>query len=283
MRRFEYFQPRTVEEALEQKSRIKGISKYIAGGTDVVVRLKQKLFHVDALVSLRGVRDLKGISINGTISIGALTTFREIEREGALKRAIPALHRSVSVIANPQIRNVATLGGNLCNAAPSADSAPPLLVYDAVAVLDGPEGTRSIELKDFFRGPGITALGSEELLKEIRIPRQEQKSRSAFIKMGRVSQDIAKVNVAALLVMEGDTCVKARLAAGAVAPVPLRLKACEEFLQGRKIDKDSLEESAWIASQEVRPITDVRSTEDYRRHVTGVLVKRAILEAMETY
>jgi carbon-monoxide dehydrogenase medium subunit len=280
MKRFDYYQPRNLEEAFEIKGGIKGVSRYVAGGTDVIIRLKQGTVKADALVSLRSVKQLAGIEEKDGISIGALTSFREIERDDFIKRHCPALHRAVTVLANPQIRNVATIGGNLCNAAPSADCAPPLLVMEAGVVLEGPKGRRSVSLEDFFRGPGVTGLASDEVLTEIKIPRPAQGSRSSFLKMVRVSQDIAKVNVAALLVMEGDLCVKCRLAAGAVAPVPMRLKDCETLVEGKRIDASLLEHLSEVASREVKPITDVRSTEEYRRHLTGVLVRRAIREAL---
>lgn len=280
MKRFDYYQPRSLEEAFEIKGGIKGVSRYVAGGTDVIIRLKQGAIKADALVSLRSVKELAGIRENGGISIGALTPFRDIERNDSIKRQCPALHRAVKVLANPQIRNVATIGGNLCNAAPSADCAPPLLVMEAALVLEGPKGRRSVALEDFFKGPGATGLASDEVLTEIRIPRPAEGSRSAFLKMVRVSQDIAKVNVAALLVLEGDVCVRCRLAAGAVAPVPMRLRDCEALVEGKRMDASLLEHLSDVASREVKPITDVRSTEEYRRHVTGVLVRRAIGEAL---
>jgi carbon-monoxide dehydrogenase medium subunit len=280
MKRFEYYQPHTLDEAYDYMGRFQGGAKYIAGGTDVIIRLKQRAIKLDALVSLRGISCLSGIKANGELILGGMTLLRDIERNGHVKQHFPALHQAVWVLANPQVRNVATIGGNLCNAAPSADCAPPLLVMEATVRLEGPGGKREVSIEAFFRGPGATVLEPGEILTAITIPQLPSRTGTAFIKMGRVSQDIAKINAAALVVMEGDICVRCRLAAGAVAPVPLRLKGCERLMEGKRIDSSLLEEVAEAASKEVRPITDVRSTEQYRRQVTGVLVKRALGDAL---
>ena len=281
MKRFEYYQPRTLDEAFERMGNLKGAGKYVAGGTDVIVRLKQRALKVDALVSLRGIAGLGDIAHNGALSLGGCALFRDIERNEVIARDFPALHQAVSMLANPQVRNVATIGGNLCNAAPSADCAPPLLVMDAVITLEGPRGKRDVPIESFFKGPGATLVEAPEILTGITIPAITPGTGSAFLKMGRVSQDIAKVNAAALVVMDGEVCLKCRLSAGAVAPVPLRLKACEKLVEGRRIDHDLLEEVALTASREVSPITDVRSTDDYRRHIAGVLAKRALGDALK--
>ncbi|WP_028319936.1 FAD binding domain-containing protein [Desulfatiglans anilini] len=282
MRRFDYHQPHSLRDALKIMEEQTGEARYIAGGTDLIVRLKQGAMAVDALVSLRGIPELRGIAKNGEWRFGGMCLFREIERSASVERALPALFQAVKVLANPQLRNVATIGGNLCNAAPSADCAPPLLVLDARIALEGPGGVREVAIEDFFIGPGQTCKRPEEVMTGIRVPQPGGQTGSAFLKIGRVSQDIAVVNMAVLVEMEGGVCRRCRLAAGAVAPVPLRLRRTEKRIEGRRIDPDLLEAAAAEAAEEVRPISDVRATAEYRCTVAGVLVKRGLQQALET-
>ncbi len=281
MKKFDYYQPEGLSEAFHLLEKFGDTARYIAGGTDLIVRIKQKAIQPDALISLRGIDSLKGFNVNKGVSLGSMTLFRDIERSEELRKACPALVEAVRVLANPQVRNVATPGGNISNAAPSADCAPPLLVMDAVLTVEGPGGERAIPIEEFFVGPGKTCMDSTEIVTRITIPETEKATGMAFQKVGRVSQDIAIANVAALLVMEGKTCRKCRIAAGAVAPVPLRLHKVETLVEGRKVDQELVDEAGRLASAEVQPITDVRSTEEYRRHISGVLVKKAIEQAME--
>jgi len=281
MKRFEYYQPRGLEDAYTLMERLGEGAGYIAGGTDMIVRIRQGAIRPHALVSLRGIRELDGISLNDGLCLGGMTIFRDIERHPAISEEYPVLAQAVSVLANPQVRNVATVGGNLCNSAPSADCAPPLLVLEASLFLEGPGGVRSVPVEEFFTGPGQNCLGPTEILKEVRIPEKAPHTGMAFLKIGRLSQDIAIVNAAALLVMDNKICVKCRLSVGAVAPVPLRLKGVEKLVEGQEISPDLLERIGRLVQDDVTPITDVRSTEDYRRAVSGVLIKRAINAALK--
>jgi carbon-monoxide dehydrogenase medium subunit len=282
MKKFDYYQPRSLVEAHELMERFHGRAKYVAGGTDVIVRLKQRVIQPDVLISLRRVEGLAGIKRNGGISLGSMTLLRDIERDPDIARHYPALIQAVWVLANPQIRNVATVGGNLSNAAPSADCAPPLMVMEATVVLQGPGGERKIPVEEFFTGPGQTCLTGVEVLREIRIPDKRAQTGMAFLKTGRVSQDIAVANAAALLVMKGRVCRTCRLAVGAVAPVPLRLRNVEEVIEGEEVSPELLDRVGQRVEREVRPITDVRATAEYRKVVAGVLVKRAIRKAVES-
>jgi CO/xanthine dehydrogenase FAD-binding subunit len=281
MNRFEYHRPRTLAEAFDLMEKFKGRAKYIAGGTDIMVRIRQKVLQPEALISLRGIGDLYGIRKGEGVSLGGGTLIREIERDEGIAGSYPGLTQAARVLANPQVRNVATLAGNLGNAAPSADCAPPLLVLDARLTAAGPGGTREIPIDGFFTGPGRTCLEPGEILTRIFLPPREKHSGMAFLKTGRVNQDIAVVNASALLVMEGGVCRKCRIAVGAVAPIPLRLKGIEKIMEGEEIHPALLERVGEMVEQEVSPITDVRSTEEYRRVLSGVLVKRAIRQAME--
>jgi probable selenate reductase FAD-binding subunit len=281
MKTFDYYRPESLKEAFGLMEKRQGKARYIAGGTDLIVRIKQKAVQPEALISLRRIEALKGRSPNGGLALGSMTLLRQIERDPLIADRYPALSEAVRCLANPQVRNVATIGGNICNAAPSADSAPPLLVMGAEVVLEGPGGKRRIPLDAFFKGPGQTCMGPGELLTEVYLPEISGPAGSAFLKIGRVTQDLAVANAAALLVMENGVCRTCRLAAGAVAPVPLRLRKAEKVVEGQRIDRDLLERVAAVVEREVSPITDVRSTEAYRRVVSGVLVKRAITAALK--
>jgi carbon-monoxide dehydrogenase medium subunit len=279
MRRFDYHRPRRLKEALDLMDRLEGRARYIAGGTDILVRMKQGLLRPEALISLRGIPELRGMKANGGLWVGSGTPFREIERDPSIRGQYPALAEAAGWLANPQIRNVATVGGNLANAAPSADSAPPLIVLGVMLTVEGPGGGRQVAIDDFFRGPGKTCLDPTEILTGVLLPRRTERTGTAFCKIGRTRQDIAVVNAAAFVEMEGRVFKRCRLCVGAVAPVPLRLLRAEAMLEGRAMDEDLLGQVASVVREEVSPITDVRSSEAYRRHVSGVLVKRAIRQA----
>ena len=279
MKKFDYYQPESLNEAYRLMEENEGRARYIAGGTDIIWRIKQGVIQADALISLRRIRPLEGITRNGGLTLGSMALFRNIEKDSSIARDYPSLTQAVSILANPQVRNVATVGGNLCNGAPSADSVPPLMVLEAVLTIEGPGGRREVPIGNFFTGPGQSCMDRTEILTQIKIPKKVFNSGSAFLKKGRVSQDIAVVNAAAFLVMEGKMCRKCRLAVGAVAPVPLRLINIEEMVEGREIDPELLDRVGEMVERAVSPITDVRSTENWRRVMSGVLVKRAIQKA----
>lgn len=280
MIKYAYFKPDSLSSAFNLMEKLHGVARYIAGGTDLLINLKKKKLKPDAIISLRNISELKGIEYENKLKIGSMTTFRDIEANQHIADNYPALWDAVTLLANPQVRSVATIGGNICNAAPSADSVPPLIVLGAKLSVEGPGGKRLIPIEEFFLGPGETALKDHEVLSRIEIPLLDKGMGCAFLKMGRLSQDIAIVNASALVKMEGDVCKECRLSVGAVAPVPLRLKNVEQLLIGNKVTDDLLDEVSRLTQQEVSPITDIRATEEYRRTVSGVLIKRAIKEAV---
>jgi len=279
VKKFNYYQPETLKEAYRLMEKSKGRARYIAGGTDLIVNIKKGVIQPDALISLKRIKSLTGISHKRELRLGSMTLLRDIERDHGVAQEYPALVQAVKVLATPQIRNVATIGGNLCNSAPSADCAPPLLVMEASLTVEGPGGQREVPIKDFFKGPGQTCIKAPEILTTITIPPPNEATTMAFLKVGRVSTDIAVVNAAACLTMKMTVCVKCRLAVGAVAPVPLRLRSVEKMIEGNEVSPELLDRAGKMVEDEVSPITDVRSTEEYRRIMSGVLVKRAIEEA----
>ena len=275
MNRFAYYKPRSLDEALELKEKIPG-ALFIAGGTDILVKIKDGELRPPALISLRSVPELCGIVDGDATRIGAMNTIRDLTEHPALRHSFPVLVDAALKHSGPQIRNVATIGGNLCNCSPCADTATPLLVLGAKVRIRSAAGSRDIAIEEFFRGPGESCLASGEILTDILLRPPQKKARAAFLKKGRVRMDLAVASVALLLEMDGNRCLKARLAAGSVAPVPLRLPEVEALLEGSAISKEILSQVQEVASESVSPITDVRATEEYRRWIVGVLVRRAI-------
>ncbi len=282
MNRYAYYQPQSLQEAFQLMKKSDGKARYIAGGTDAMLRLKQNVWSPEALISLRWIRELRGIRVTeNALVLGSMTLWREIEEDPLVRRFCPPLVEAAALVANPQIRNVATVGGNLCNAAPSADGVPPLMVMAATLTIEGPEGVREVHITDFFKGPGQHTMAPEEVLVSITVPKMPAYTGTAFLKTGRVTQDIAVANVAVCIEIRDGICGKCRISAGAVGPVPLKLEGVEALVEGEKLTPDLLRAVQDKAAHAVKPITDVRSTESYRRTVTGVMVKRAIKQALD--
>ncbi len=282
MHHFDYHTPESLNQAFELMAESRGLARYIAGGTDLMPRIKQDVIQPGVLISLRWIEELQGIFLDDDVLvIKGSTLLRDIETSPQVQSAAPALQRAAHLLANVQVRNVATLGGNLVNASPAADSPPPLLVYESELLLTGPGGERSFAVEDFFTGPGQTCLQEGEILKEIRIPRKHNGSKTAFLKIGRTAKDLALVNAAVLIELQGRTCNFCRLAAGAVAPVPLRLKSVEDFVTGQELTDSVLGQVRTMVRNEVNPISDLRASEAYRRDIAGTLITRGIKQALE--
>jgi len=275
MRRFDYLRPKTLKEALQLKKTIAG-ARYISGGTDLIVQIKNRELQPTALISLRSIPELAPIEVNGGARIGALATISDIIQHQELGHNYPVLVEAARSLGSVQIRNVASIGGNLCNCSPSADMALPLLVLEAKVRLQSAKASREIPLSEFFRGPGESCLASNEILTDILLDPPRQKAKAAFLKKGRVKMDLAVASLAVLLEMEGGKCRKARIAAGSVAPIPLRLSKVEALLEGNAISKDLVSKAQQLARDIVSPITDVRATEEYRRQIICVYVKRGL-------
>jgi len=277
MNRFAYHRPRTLEEALQLKASLPG-SRYVAGGTDLLVQIKNGDERPEALVSLRSIPELSTIEVGDETRIGALATIEELLEHNEVSRRYPALVQSARTVGGVQIRNAATLGGNLCNASPAADCATPLLVHQARLQIASRDRHYEMPLDEYFTGPGKTRMEPDEIVTAILLDVPSSSTRSIFLKQGRVGMDVALVNMAVLLETNTDdgSCSKALVAAGAVAPVPLRLVEVERLLEGKVIDAELLSHAELLARESVSPISDVRAGADYRRHITGVLLKRAV-------
>ncbi|MBN1835553.1 MAG: xanthine dehydrogenase family protein subunit M [Spirochaetales bacterium] len=280
----EYHVPGTLEEALERLSSYLASGRpamYVAGGTDLAVQIAEHALEPAALVDLAAIQSLRGIeSGEGALRIGAAVTIAELAQARELPRCLVQGARS---IGSPQIRALATIGGNICNASPCGDTLAPLVVLGARFVLQSLRGEREVEAESFFTGPKATVRAGEEVLREIRIPEERLAGASAFRMIGkRNGQVISQVNVAVWLLSSGDGTVEdIRVAAGSVAPVPLRLPGTERLLRGRAISRELLERAETEVAREIRPISDVRTTEAYRRRVTASLFRDALEDALE--
>jgi CO/xanthine dehydrogenase FAD-binding subunit len=280
MRELEYVAPTGLEEACRLLAECGGAVP-LAGGTDVLVGLEAGRIAPALVVDLRRVSGLDGISETaGSIEIGAMVTMTDVARSLPVRQHFPGLAAAASQMGCWQVRNRATLGGNLCNAAPSADTAPPLIVYQAVALIDGASGAREVPLQDFFTGPGCTVLARGDLLTGVRIPKPPAGFVSGYLRRAlRRSMDIPLVNVAAGLSMDGGRVASALIVLGAVAPTPIRAAEAEAALVGRVPDADVLAAVAAAAVRDARPITDIRGSKEYRSAMVEVLVRR-LLEAL---
>ncbi len=253
----------------------------MAGGTDLMADLKRRRMPAPpALISLRNIEELRRIEVGERIRIGGGVPLADVARHDEIRAALPALVQAIGVLASPQIRNVATIGGNLSNGSPCADTAPPLLVYEASLELSSPTGTRQVALSDFFRGPKMTVREPGEILTAILVPKPSDSARATFANKGRVAMDLSQASLALLVELDGAQCKKARVAAGAVAPTPLRLREVEKALEGSELDADTIARARRLATEEVLPIDDVRSTAAYRRHIIGVFLQRGIEEVI---
>ena len=282
--KFEYHAPSTVAEALDQISLYGDKGKVIAGGTDLLVSMKKREAMPEHLINLKEIEALKGITYDETegIKIGALTTIGDIERAEVVREKFPPLWDAVKVLAAQQVRNLGTIGGNLCSASPSADTAPPLMALGASLKLTRVLHERVVPVEDFYKGPGESVLKPEEILTEILIPNLPDNSGGAYIKlMRRNAMDLALVGVAVWLRLDGKTCIEVRIALGAVAPTPIRAHTTESVLTHKDVDEGLIEEAGKKASQEAKPIDDIRASQAYRKEMIKVLTKRAIKKACE--
>jgi carbon-monoxide dehydrogenase medium subunit len=284
--KFEYRVPDSLPEVLKILERETFAGKVLAGGTDLVLQMKQGLVRPSFVVDVKQVPELNKLewSEPGGLAIGAAVPLSQLLAFTELPKEFGVLLEACSLIGSMQIRNRGTIGGNLCNAAPSADSAPPLLCLGAKVVLASSKATRTIPLDDFFLAPGKTALTADELLVEIKVPTPPARSAGCYMRhTTREEMDIAVVGVASFLTLspQKGRLKKARIALGAVAPTPIRAHTAEAALVGKAVTKEMIEEAAENAAGEASPISDLRGSREYRREMVRVLVRRTLLSACE--
>jgi carbon-monoxide dehydrogenase medium subunit len=282
VRRFELATPRTLDECLAVLAARGHDAKPVAGGTDLLPQLKNGLLRPALVVDLSGVAPLRALYADpAALHVGAAVTAREIERHPDVVSRYAALAESGALLGSVQVRNLATIGGNVCNAAPSADMAAPLLALDALAVIAGPAGQRRVPLASFFTGVRRTVLGPAELLVEFVVPAPAPRSGGSYLRhTPRRELDIAVVGVASQLTLSDGACSRARIALVAVAPTPIRATAAEQALEGHPVTTARIERAAELAVAAAQPITDQRASAEFRRHLVGVLTRRTLATAL---
>ena len=283
MRRFELLLPQSVDECVRTLAQQGPETKLLAGGTDLLPQLKNGLLKPARVIDLSGVARLRTIEpADGQgLRIGSAVTARTLELDRAVRARYLSLAESGALVGSVQVRNLATLGGNLCNAAPSADMAPPLLALDAEAIIVGPKGERRVPVATFFTGVRKTVLAPDELLVELALPATGPNSGGNYLRhTPRRELDIAVVGVASQLTLANGVCAKARIALAAVAPVPLRATGAERALEGQRVTPELIARAADLALEVARPISDQRGSADFRRHLVRVLTRRTLTTAL---
>jgi carbon-monoxide dehydrogenase medium subunit len=283
MNEFEYLRPSNLNETLSYLSTYNGKSKVVAGGTDLVLLLQQGIFQPTHVIDITNVPELNYIREDaGRLRIGAATKMRDIEISKLVRTKIPMLAEASQLVGEIGVRNIATLGGNLVNASPAADSAPPLLVLDASLKARNAKTERTIKLTDFFLHVKKTVLAPDELVTEVSVPIPPPKSGGAFFRLAkRGGNVISIVSAAAFLTMNGKLCSTARIAMGSVAPTPIRIKTAEKVLEGAEPTPENIRAAAQKAFEEIKPISDIRASAEYRRDTSRVYVRKAIEEALK--
>jgi len=274
--KFEYFAPDSLSNVVALLQEYGEEAALLAGGTDLLSNIKRLSRSPNILVDLNKVPELSFIETKkDALHIGAATVLNEIKNSPVVQEKAPALAEAIGVLASNPIRNRATIGGNLCNASPAADTAPPLLVLNASLTLQGPDSERTVAISEFFSGPGQTVKRADEVVKEVIIP--FKRGRSTFLKLGRRKGfTLSIASVAAFGVITDGKFEDIKVALGAVAPTPIRCRKAEDALRGATATEERIENAARLVNEEVNPITDVRASAAYRKEMSYVLTKRAL-------
>ena len=281
MRKFEYLKPDSIKEAILILSQYGDRARILNGGTDLIVGIRDKILQPEYVVDIKTIPHLNKITYNEQegLTIGATVTLNEISDSKVVQRNYPILAEACKTVGSYLVRNRATLVGNICNASPAADTAPPLLVLDAKVNIVGSDGEKTVPLNQFFVGVKKNILKKEEVVISVTVPSLRDKWVGVYLKQGRRKDvDLATVGVAVVCIRD-----EIRIALGAVAPIPVRVFKAEELLRGKIIDESLLEETAKSALAEVSPISDIRSSKEYRKEIVKVLIRRAILQAKGRY
>ena len=281
--KFDYIAPKSLDEACELLEKFGDKAKLKAGGTDLLIRMNNRVLTPEVIIGIKNLNELNYIKFdeNEGLKIGALATLADVANDTIVKNKYPAVAYAASVTATNQVRNMGTVVGNLCNAAPSADNAPGLLALNAKAVLYGKNGERAVALEDFFKGPGMTCMEKGEIFKEIIVPVPSENSFAVYKKISpRSKVDIAIFNVGVNIEIKNKKFTNVNIFLGAVAPIPMRAEKAEKFLINKDVSDENIYEAGKIAASEASPITDVRSTKEYRKVVVEIITRRAISDAV---
>lgn len=277
---FEYIKIKTLKEALELKKEYGERAKILAGGTDIIPLLKDNIISPELLIDLKSLKELSDIEFkNGVIKIGAGITFADLIKSKIIKKYLPILWEASMTVASVGVRNRATVAGNICSAVPCADSAGPLLVYQASLNLSSLSGDRVVGINEWFTGPKKTSIRNDEILKNITLKIPQIKNAGCYLKLSRYEgEDLAQGSFT--VIKEGE---EYRIAFGSLAPTPRRAYKTEEYLKGKKITEKVIADVQEIITQEISPITDIRATKEYRTYMSKVMIKRAIEKTISRY
>jgi carbon-monoxide dehydrogenase medium subunit len=282
--RFDYASPRSVDEALKLLKDHGDGAQIIAGGTDLLVKVRQGLLMPTLVIGLKNIGGLAAITFDRKdgLTIGATSLLADVASHPDIRRVYPAVAYAAWKTATVQIRNMGTVAGNLCNAAPSADNAPALIAMNAEVILARPGGVRRLPLEQFFLGPGETAMESAEILTAIRVPPPPPRSGTSYQHISaRGKVDISAVGIGIMVVMKGHTCEDVRIVMGAVGPTPMRATRAEKLLIGKRLTRRQIQDAGQSASGASQPISDARASAEYRREMVAVLTRRALAEARD--
>lgn len=279
---FEYFEPASIKEAVALLSKYRGEARVIAGGTDILVKTRQGKISPRYVLNLSAIPGLDYINYDAQagLKLGAMVTIRALEQSAVLQEKYPVISQAAGQLGHIAIRNIATLGGNLCNAVPSAEMAPCLVVLSARAKLVGPDGERTVPLEEFFISSGKTALGEAELMAEIQVPALPANTRATYLRHTAMAAGLPIVNVAVMASLEPESqiCRDIKIVVGNVAPTPMRAHQAEAVLRGKKIDQTLMEKSAQAAADEAHPRPgSVRASAEYKKDMTRVFTRRALM------
>ncbi len=279
MENFEYFEPKTLKEAIGKLVKYKRGAKLLAGGTDLMIEMKTGFVKPKCLINLKKIKGLDKINFSKKegLTIGSLVTWTNILSSKPIHQYYPILREAASVIACHQIRNIGTIGGNICHASPSADSAPALMIYEAQCVVAGPGRERIIPIEDIFTGVQKISLKEGEILTGFRLPPTDKESKGCYLKFAlRNAMGLPIVGVGVLVRTSNGTFKEVKIALGAVGPTPIRARKAEGFLLGKPVNDESIRKAAEETVKESNPITDIRASREYRLGLVKELAYRAI-------
>lgn len=279
MENFEYLEPRTLKEAIGLLVKHKKTGKLLAGGTDLIIEMKEGLIKPQWLINLKKIKGLDKINFSRKdgLTIGTLVTWTNILSSNVIREDYPILREAASVIGCSQIRNIGTIGGNICHASPSADSAPALMIYEVQCLIAGPSRERIIPIDDIFTGVQKISLKEGEILTSFRLPPPDKASKGCYIKFAlRNAMGLPVVGVGVLVRTSNGTFKDVKIALGAVASTPLRARKTESFLLGKPVDDEAIRKAAELAMEESEPINDIRASREYRLGLVRELTYRAI-------
>jgi carbon-monoxide dehydrogenase medium subunit len=279
---FEYLAPETLDEAISLLDEHGPEAVVLAGGQSLIPLMKLSLAFPEYVVDINRIPGLADISEdNGILRIGSLVREADLDSSEVVRARYPILHDTTAVIADPLVRNMATVGGNLAHGDPANDHPATMLALGAQVAAVGSSGERVIPVSDFFEGPLTTALDQGEILTEIRVPTPPQGSGGAYLKLERKVGDYATAGVAVVITVADGVCQQAGIGLTSAGPIPVKARTAESFLVGKRLDDETIREAAQLASQESQPSADLRGSEEYKRDMVRVLAGRALRLALE--